>query len=265
MMLPGGLWEQGRLAREFSFKPLSGEVELALAESVAPGQSLPAQVTAALAASLQDLGAQRVNPRRISALSVGDRQFLMRQLAVHLGNDQLWLTAECRHCHQPFDVGLNQSSLPIKQAQGSYPFASVLTSQGHIKLRVPTGSDQQRIADVADDAEARQGLLGSCIIEGPRDVKAFTAEDMQAMESALEAVAPEVAVQVQAHCPECGTANMLTVDPYHCLGKAGTSLFAEIHTLATHYHWSEAEILAMSQQRRQRYLALIDQARGMLS
>jgi hypothetical protein len=265
MMLPGGLWEQGRLARDFSFKPLSGEVELALGESSASGQSLPAQVTAALAASLLELGGQRVTQRRVADLSVGDRQFLMRQLAVHLGKDQLWLTAQCRQCQQQFDVGLHQSTLPIKQAQGTYPFVSVQTSQGNIKLRVPTGSDQQHIAAMADGSQARQQLLASCIVEGSHEVDSFSSEDMQAMESALEAIAPEVGIEVQSHCPECGAVNVLTVDPYHCLGATATSLFVEIHTLASHYHWSEGEILAMSKQRRQRYLALIDQARGMLS
>jgi hypothetical protein len=34
-------------------------------------------------------------------------------------------------------------------------------------------------------------------------------------------------------------------------------LFEEIHHLAYHYHWAEADILAMSRAKRRRYLALL--------
>ena len=34
-------------------------------------------------------------------------------------------------------------------------------------------------------------------------------------------------------------------------------LYEEIHVLAMHYHWSEAAILALPRNKRQRYLALV--------
>lgn len=36
-----------------------------------------------------------------------------------------------------------------------------------------------------------------------------------------------------------------------------TNLYKEVHHLAFHYHWAEAEILAMSRAKRRRYLALL--------
>lgn len=41
------------------------------------------------------------------------------------------------------------------------------------------------------------------------------------------------------------------------LGGASDRLFAEVHLLAFHYHWSEAAILSLTRQRRWRYLDLI--------
>jgi hypothetical protein len=35
-------------------------------------------------------------------------------------------------------------------------------------------------------------------------------------------------------------------------------LFDEVHRIATHYHWSERDILTLSWRRRGRYLARID-------
>ena len=68
---------------------------------------------------------------------------------------------------------------------------------------------------------------------------------------------------VATPCPECGADNRVSIDPYFCLGRVSQDLFGDIHRLASHYHWSEAEILAMPRWRRQRYLALIDRSRGM--
>ena len=41
------------------------------------------------------------------------------------------------------------------------------------------------------------------------------------------------------------------------LGVAVDRLFAEVHTLAYHYHWSEHEILSLPRARRHRYLELL--------
>jgi hypothetical protein len=45
--------------------------------------------------------------------------------------------------------------------------------------------------------------------------------------------------------------------------RSTSELYDEVHTLAWHYHWSEAEILALPRVRRQLYLSRVDRARGM--
>jgi hypothetical protein len=55
------------------------------------------------------------------------------------------------------------------------------------------------------------------------------------------------------------------IDPYYCLQHRQEAISADIHTIACNYHWSEAEILALPQKRRRRYLRLIDRARGMIN
>ena len=81
MNLPGGLWHEGRRQREFAFKPLTGALELALAEASLETASMPEVVTQALAAALGHLNDLEATPALIDALSVGDRQFLVQQLA----------------------------------------------------------------------------------------------------------------------------------------------------------------------------------------
>ncbi|MBT0895081.1 hypothetical protein KI811_14805 [Geobacter hydrogenophilus] len=269
MRLPGGIVRDGARRRDFAFRSLTGAVELALAEADGVGSTLPARVTAALAAALAHVGGEAPLPATVAGLAVADRQFLMGRLATGLGLGESWLTAGCGRCGERFDFSVTHADLPVKEAGEGYPFATVETSLGPCRFRVPTGADQEFLAGLDDEREAFRCLVGRCLVDSPGrrtgdGQPTFTADDVARIESALEAVAPEVAVSVQAACPACGTTHVIDVDPYAALSRnAGGGLLQEIHILAASYHWSEGEILALPLERRRRYLELIDRARGM--
>jgi hypothetical protein len=273
MLLPGGLWRNGKRVREFALCDLTGEVELALAEAERSDAGLPARITAVLASALRHVGGKPVTPDVVRALTVADRQFLARSLAAHLGADSVWLTATCRSCGHDFDFRVLQSVLPVKEAGRGAPYVEVSTSLGKLKLRVPNGEDQEAIAAVPE-AMAVRALVSRCLVKTD-DVRqtrvsgnestdeAMTGEDLDRIEGALESVAPEVTLWAQTSCPECGEPNTVWVDPYLSLRGLGRGLFNEIHCLARHYHWSEAEILQLPRRRRRVYLDLLDEERGM--
>ena len=73
---------------------------------------------------------------------------------------------------------------------------------------------------------------------------------MRATQTAAVAVVTALGEQNMPHVIAVGT-------------RSPASLLADVHRLAWHYHWSEAEILALPRGRRAHYLALIDAARGM--
>lgn len=275
MRLPGGIFREGVRRRDFAFRPLTGAVELALAEAAEEGSSMPVRVTRALTAVLEHVGGEFPLPATVAALSVGDRQFLMARLAVGFGLGENWFSARCNKCGERFDFSVDYRNLPVKEAGEGYPFAEVETSLGRCNFRVPTGADQEILAGLDDDGVALQRLLDGCLIgasgyqveNGPshRDMAgAFSPGDVARIEAALEEAAPEVAVSVQAACPACGASHEIDVNPYRILSnRLGGGLLREIHILASTYHWSEAEILALPLHRRRRYLDLIDEARGM--
>lgn len=260
MQLPGGLCIDGEVRRDYAFRPVTGALELAIAES---GQwsGQPARVTAALTAALAQLGGQVASWDVAHRLSVGDRQFLVRQLGAHLGFDAEWLSAHCRDCDAAFDFQVRHSAFPVKPAAESYPYTQASTSRGEVRLRVPSGADQEAVAGVEDMDAATRRLVSRLLVDG--EAGDFSAEDIAAMEAALETAAPEVATVVQGVCPECGAENQVEVDPYRCLDRDARQIFAEIHALASAYHWSEAEIVSLPVARRKTYLRLVDQACGM--
>ena len=250
MSLPGGIVRDGERRRSFGFRPVDGTLEAALAEAAA-APSMPRAVTSVLAAALAELGGEPAGEEMIRNLAVGDRQFLVRQLSVYLGHDPVWLTADCRACGESFDFEVRQADLPVKEAGESFPYAEV----GGLRLRVPTGADQEAIAGLSDE-RAVKTLFERCRIEGDGD--------MATAEAAIEEASPEVALAALAGCPACGASNEVAVDPYLGLPAHSEELFAEVHLLASSYHWSEGEILALPRARRQLYLRLIDRSRGLV-
>lgn len=260
MQLPGGLWQQDRLQREAEFRPVDGHLEMALAAAATAGADLPGQVSAALLAALARIGDSPVGLAQVDGLSVADRQFLMLRLAEHLGMTQIWLSASCGHCGAWFDFPLVFAQIPVKPAAQGYPFTELVLTSARLRLRVPTGADQRAVAGIANADEARQVLARRCVLDAE---PTLSAQDVDQIEAALEALAPELASHAAAQCPECAGENAVAIDPYCCLGRIGSEIFVEVHQLAQHYHWSEAEILGLPRWRRKTYLALIDRARGM--
>ena len=260
MKLPGGVWREGCLHRDVVFRSVDGHLEMALAEAAGALHDIPSRVSEALQAAVAEVGSQVPDRELVDALSVGDRQFLMSRLASHLGLESVWLSATCGYCHGQFDFPLDYGAIPVKPAGEGYPFAEVLLAMGQVQVRVPTGADQRAILSWPDEQRAKVELARRCIVG---ESSALTDDDIACIETALEAVAPELSTHVAAPCPECGGDNLLEIDPYYCLGRVGNELFVEIHHLAAHYHWSESEILNLPRWRRKKYLRLIDRARGM--
>ncbi len=267
MLLPGGWYDNGRRRRGFSFRPVTGNLELALGEAAEGAASWPEAVTSSLALALASLGEEAVRREHVAGLCTADRRFLMLRLQIHLGRGAEWRHAACSACSEAFDFFLDLSALPVEASGPEFPFASVRLGKESHRFRLPTGADQEAIADVASDEEAGWELLRRCWVPGQKktrweSLRKHGASAWERVEAALESVSPAVASEVAATCPACGKESRVSVDGREAL-RGGGDLLREIHQLAMHYHWSEADILELGRPRRHRYLALIDQARGM--
>ncbi len=261
MRLPGGLVENGARRRDWAFRPLSGALELALAEVADEGETMPRAVTRALALALDSLAGGPATPERVAALCVADRQFLMRELERHLGVQGGWSQARCRPCGARFDFHLDYADLPVQEAGEGYPLARVDMNGRPLHFRLPSGADQEILATLPE-GEANDWLLGRLASE-PEALAGPDPERLAAVEAALEAMAPGIVLRVAAQCPECGADNEVDLDPYRALSRGSEGLLEEVHQIASHYHWSEADILGLPRRRRRHYLDMIGHSRGM--
>jgi len=264
--LPGGLSRSGRIERQARFRTLTGRIEQTLIESDdSMGKS--GYVTRVLGATLDKIGDHPVDAEQVEALCVADRQYLMLRLAAMLDGEQMWLKLRCGNCHALFDVETRRCDLPVKQAGAGYPNSTIQLDGKAVRVRVPTGKDQDQIENL-DDAEAMRLLLQLCIesVDGDAADNAFIDalgdSEIDAIDEALDELSPAVCNQLLVICPECKKDQQTQLDHYRISGINNHYFHDEIHTLASHYHWSEAEILGLPQSRRRLYIGMINRSVG---
>ncbi len=267
-MLPGGLWMDGRLIREAELKPITGNIERLLTEHSVSASSWPRFVTSVLTSMVANIGEQQCTSEIIDRLAVGDRQYLLLRVVASLHGDTLWVSVPCVACGEWFNLGIQRSKLPVKLAGSDYPF-TVLEHEGkQLRLCVPTGADQHLILGL-DENDAVNVLLQCCLLAvdgnppSPDYVATLNGEVISLIEDALDEIAPDVGTRLQTHCPECDAEQLVEIDPYGDVQWLSMYLNEEIHTIASHYHWNEADILALPRNQRRIYLRLIEKSQGL--
>jgi hypothetical protein len=124
-----------------------------------------------------------------------------------------------------------------------------------VQFRLPSGGDQM----VAASRENPTRELVRLCVNPPE----LSGRLLRRVEAAMGALAPSLADGVRGRCPNCGASIEIIFDPQHfCLrelrGQAAY-LYEDMHLLARHYHWSEAEIVALPRHRRIQYVEMIRQ------
>lgn len=275
--LPGGYWLDGSCYREAELRPLNSSDEVFVVEAgevLAPAR----RTTALLSRCLKRLGPLEspVSAEQIGSLTVGDREALLLHLRrLTLGERvRCVLTCPDRGCGEKLDLELDVGELLLPP----YPYTrqhheTTVAENGtsyHVRFRLPTGADQEAVGTVArmDLKTAAGSVLERCIEDvGAEGVDALevlppiVAERLPAVMADLD---PQAELRLALTCPACqnGFSALLDAGTYFFQELEGETkhLYREVHTLALYYHWSEAEIMAMSNRKRGMYLGLLEEA-----
>jgi hypothetical protein len=204
-----------------------------------------------------------LRPGEAQALTASDRDRLLADIYLTEFGDRIDCVLRCASCDSPFDIDFHLSSLmssldlpPAGKASTGTP---VITLEDGRKCRLPRGGDELAVQDMPDQS-AEAALLARCMVEGE------ARPDDPAVLRALESAAPILDVELDATCPECGTAMQAHFDLQHFLLAAimqeTPARIAEIHLLASTYGWSLREILELDRKRRRAFATAIDRDRG---
>jgi hypothetical protein len=283
-LLPGGYVDGDcELLREVELAPLSGRDE----ELIAAQQPManPALLTVLLSRCVLRLGPVRpVSEDLARRLLVADRQFLLLKLRQMTFGDHVQAAVQCpwEACRKKVDIDFSLHDIPVRESAEKGPlYTKELSPESvfsiehgeqyrEVVFRLPNGEDQEAISHRVEENEAKALalLLARCICRlgplqdpGPEVIDRLSSLARAEIERQMEVAAPHVDFTLAARCPECDREFTVPFDLQEFfLAECQTSrelLYREVHYLAYHYHWSEQEILALTREKRRKYIAIL--------
>jgi hypothetical protein len=189
-------------------------------------------------------------------LPLTDLDVLVLQIRRTVFGDWIRAAPACPECGERMDIDFaipayldhHASVVPDEvragERDGWFELADV-----DLAFRAPTAGD---LTEVAGAAELARRCLRPA--DPPPDAR-------DRAERALASIAPDLADELDAVCPECDAQFTLPFDPLtfalHELGLQAGTVFGEVHLIAAAYHWHEPDILALPRRRRVLYADLI--------
>jgi hypothetical protein len=260
--LPGGLvLEEDRRLDDAELRPLTGREE----DWLARHSSMPSAVavTWLLSNCLVRIGDAVPTSDLVRKLLVGDRDYLILQLRRLTLGDEVQAVFRCPACDSNMDVNVDAKDVPVQfmpeaAADHSIPLDSETNRNRRVRFRLPCGADQEAVLGL-DSPEAAVALLDRCVLDNGGIP--LCADERDAIAAAMDRLAPQLDLELDLTCPECGIQFLAPFDTTAFFLSEmrinGEQLLREVHSLAFYYHWSEAEIMSLRRDRRRAYLSLL--------
>jgi hypothetical protein len=200
----------------------------------------------------------------VGDLTLGDREALLLQLRSLTIGPEIAGVVTCPDvgCRAMLEFQLRAEDLVLPAYDG--PVGAHVTQRADgtaVTFRLPrVGDVEAAVAEAPDDAPAaRFAVVSRCIDDA---TPSLSDADIDAVAEAMAELDPQAELQIELICVECELAFWFLLDTgaflMEELDARTAELVAEVHQLASAYHWSEADILAMGPTRRRVYLDLLD-------
>jgi hypothetical protein len=208
-----------------------------------------------------------LKPSELAAFTVGRRNNLLFQLRERVIGPVMQGFVQCPVCREPLEFSATVGEF-LERSGAASESDCTLTADGFVvRYRLPDSRDLAAAAGHLDLPEARQTLIRRSIVEilhgggtiGPAELP----------DSAVAALADEIRerepladVRVHLKCAACENVWSASLDIANFfwteLDRMARRLLEDVQALARTYGWPEADILAMSEARRQYYLGAIE-------
>lgn len=212
------------------------------------------------AAVWQETG-QALQKKEIARFTISQRRALLLYLTDPGGHWQI--ERNCTHCRERLDVELPLPEIIDYQVRAEQEKDLPFEWKGRtMTFRRATGSDQHywRLEGDRDLDQAARQIMQALQLAGP-PLDQMDAQGISALEEAFAEFDPLAAFVANVDCPDCGKESAFSIEleamACHKMQKKTTRLLDEVHLLASHYHWSEAEIFRLPLARRRNYLQRI--------
>lgn len=216
--------------------------------------------------SLLALAAPDRSPDELARYRIGRRDRELLGLRERIFGPHFAGIAVCPACGEELEVDFPAAGINTPSEPDAAELYSLHLDGYELTFRLPTCDDLVSLRPGASALENKSALLQNCVTEvrtkGQSSPTALLPEKMMdAVSERMAQLDPQGDLQLDLTCPKCGHLWPAPLDIVSYLWReihawAGRTL-GEIHLIASAYGWREADILALSPQRRQTYLELI--------
>jgi len=230
----------------------------ATSATTAPRRALALMAAARPGAAIEEL----------AALPLGESHQQILELRRNLFGNTFEAVSSCPQCGEELEVDFEVGLLLRRPGEPPVP-AEIEVEVGELRLRArPLTTADLLTAEGLGDAEAAARLLlERSILEARRGAAAARLGDLDEDEVAvlaetLAAADPRAEIVFALACDACGHEFRQPLEPASFLSAEleihARRLLHQVHILARAYGWREADVLALSPQRRRTYLELLE-------
>jgi hypothetical protein len=206
-------------------------------------------------------------PDEVVAWPLGVRDARLVELQRALGSASFEVVTTCSACGEDIEFGMDVAAL-LATADTARAAEPVHVEGWEVVWRPLATSDLREARHATDAATAEDLLVDRCVIRATRSGSAEPTSDdgplpedvRTAVAEAMAASDPLAEVLVDLVCPGCSSqvvADVLVADLVWAeVADRAVRLLGEVAALARAYGWSEPDILALSDTRREAYLHL---------
>jgi hypothetical protein len=168
--------------------------------------------------------------------------------------------AGCPECGEEVEVAFGLDELRLPAPSSELARVHVRLGGQTVAVRRPRVSDLLAAETEPNVGAARRALLRRVLADTPLSADELPEDEAAAIGEGLAEVATAAAIDLSLDCPSCGASWLEEFDPasflWDELDTWARRLLADVHVLASAYGWTEQEVLALADGRREVYLEL---------
>jgi hypothetical protein len=181
----------------------------------------------------------------------------------------------CARCYEKLEFAIDGQTIALagknrdQSAGGNDLDATIVVN--HQTFRLPSSRDLATAAMEEEPRGAAIRILESCRLTHCADAdstdiddsypQSWSDEEIEEIGERMAAADPLAETRLTLHCPKCENDWEETLDivsfVWSEIEARARRLLLEIHTLASAYGWTEAEILSLGENRRARYVEMV--------
>ncbi|MBD0372202.1 MAG: phage baseplate protein [Pyrinomonadaceae bacterium] len=218
------------------------------------------------ALSLLAMACPESSAGELSSLTIGERDGRLLTLREWTFGKELSALMTCPACENSLEVSFYVSDITVTPEAQAADTHSLYLNDYDVLFRLPNSTDLAALHGSVSVAEGERVLLARCLLSARKGdaevgVSELPVEVLDAIAAEMDTLDPQANVQLEPECVHCGHRWKTTFDIesffWSEIQAWAARTLREVHSLAQAYGWREAEILALSPQRRRFYLEML--------